>query len=632
MHQRTLWVRKEETSMKKILCLILLGMLPCILLFSACTLQDAKTQTEPPAHIHSFGDWRTLREATCAEEGERERLCDCGKRESEAIPTLPHTEVIDEASPASCKNEGKTEGKHCTVCKTVTVPQEPVPVLPHTVVTEPAVPASCEGEGKTEKKTCSVCLSVLQESVPVKALGHAYDSVVTPPTRGEDGYTTHTCTRCHHRYTDSVTPALGFTDLAYRIGADGTSCTVTGRGAVTSDRIVIPETLDGYTVTAVASRAFYGSSVQSVTIPSSVTQIGEKAFYGCHALTSVTFRGSSEKWEAVEKGSLWGSLGGGCVIRCEDRDLDPEDPTLVPPAEESFENPAPAPVSPTDLPLICDTEEVINVLLLASDARRNEMGRSDVMILVSINARTKKIVLCSFMRDTWALFPNSPQSPSAGEYDKLTHAHVYGGPELTMAVFKEAFNIEVHHYVKVKFASFAKIVDALGGLNMNLSREEAEYINQKCWDPEISAMFPDYDRSPLTEADGVQTLNGPQVLCHMRNRTISWDWARTQRQRDALVQMFSQASSLSFFRLCRLADTLLPLVETNLPADLLTKLVSHSFHYAKYEVESTRFPQNYDFHESYEGTYHIVPDLQKNCTALYKRIFGTDPVTAAPLA
>ena len=118
----------------------------------------------------------------------------------------------------------------------------------------------------------------------------------------------------------------------------------------------------------------------------------------------------------------------------------------------------------------------------------------------------------------------------------------------------------------------------------------------------------------------------------MRNRTISWDWARTQRQRDALVQMFSQASSLSFFRLCRLADTLLPLVETNLPADLLTKLVSHSFHYAKYEVESTRFPQNYDFHESYEGTYHIVPDLQKNCTALYKRIFGTDPVTAAPLA
>ena len=315
----------------------------------------------------------------------------------------------------------------------------------------------------------------------------------------------------------------------------------------------------------------------------------------------------------------------GTVIPGTEPSTEPSTGELQPPPPETFDTPPEYPVSASDLPLICDTKEVTNILLIATDARWDEAGRSDTMILLSINARTKKIVLCSFMRDIWALFPTHIQSPVAGEYDKLTHAHAYGGPELTMAVFKETFNIDIQYYVKVKFTSFVDVVDALGGLQLNLTKEEAEYVNQVCWDPEISALFPSYDRSPLEERDGVQTLNGPQALCHVRNRTIGWDWARTQRQRTAIAQMINQAKGLSFTKLDQLASTVLPLITTNMPKSMLKDMIGKAFNYLKFDVESTRFPQNYDFTESYEGTYHILPDMEKNCAALYKRIYGAEP-------
>ena len=95
-----------------------------------------------------------------------------------------------------------------------------------------------------------------------------------------------------------------------------------------------------------------------------------------------------------------------------------------------------------NIPLICDTKDVKNVLLMATDSRKGEAGLSDTMILCSINAKTKKIVLCSFMRDTYAYYPQTPKSSLSGKYAKLNCAHAYGGPDLTMAVFKENYNIE----------------------------------------------------------------------------------------------------------------------------------------------------------------------------------------------
>lgn len=277
-----------------------------------------------------------------------------------------------------------------------------------------------------------------------------------------------------------------------------------------------------------------------------------------------------------------------------------------------------------NLPLICNTKDVTNILLMATDARGNEAGLSDTMILLSINEKTQRIVLCSFMRDIYALYPQEPQSPVSGRYDKLTHAHAYGGPELTMAVLKENYNVQVDHYVKVNFKSFVTIVDAMGGLDMYLTAEEAWWINEFIYAQEIWEIFPTHHRERLPEKEGTYRLTGLQCLGHARNRRIGSDWARTQRQRNLIGQMMVQARELSLSQLDSLLDQTLPLITTNIPKDRLKELVGNAFSYLKYEVDSTRFPLNGTYHEV---NYNIVPDVEVNCGDLYERIYSEKPKT-----
>ena len=279
-------------------------------------------------------------------------------------------------------------------------------------------------------------------------------------------------------------------------------------------------------------------------------------------------------------------------------------------------------IGANNLPLICNTKDVTNILLMATDARGNEAGRSDTMILLSINEKTNRIVLCSFLRDLYALYPQEPQSPVSGRYDKLNHAHAYGGPELTMAVFKEAFNIEVSYYVKVNFNSFVTIVDAMGGLDMHLTAEEAWYINSKSASDEMMLLFPNHSREPLPSVEGTYRLNGLQSLCHARNRYIGSDWARTQRQRNLISQMVVQARGLSLTEIDSFLNQTLPLVTTNIPKDQLKKFVGNALSYIKYEIESTRLPLNGTYQSI---NYNLVPDLEVNCNDLYEKIYSEKP-------
>lgn len=273
-----------------------------------------------------------------------------------------------------------------------------------------------------------------------------------------------------------------------------------------------------------------------------------------------------------------------------------------------------------ELPLICNNKDVRHFLLLATDNRGYEAGRSDSMILVSVNSKTEKIVLCSFLRDIYAKFPKEPQSPVAGGYDKLTHAHAYGGPELTMAVLKETFNIEVSQYAKVDFFSFRDIIDSMGGIDLYLTSDEVYIINDiLSWNDEACAALGVTENDQIAhKGEGMYHLNGVQALTHARNRTLGSDWARTQRQRDLIQAMMQKASSLSLSQLNNLLNTVLPLITTNIPKNELKDLVGNVPSYLGYETESTRIPIEGMYHE--EG-YAIIPHLKENCTNLYDRIY-----------
>ena len=166
-------------------------------------------------HTHSYSEWKTVAEPTCAIFGIQKRTCECGYEETKTQEALQHTLVTDAAVDATCTSAGKTEGSHCDVCKTVTVPQDTIaPVahsfsawetlvaptctslgiqkqtcecgyteyqttaaLQHTPVTDAAINATCTTDGKTEGSHCNTCGTVLTAQNTIRALGHKCDNV-----------------------------------------------------------------------------------------------------------------------------------------------------------------------------------------------------------------------------------------------------------------------------------------------------------------------------------------------------------------------------------------------------------------------------------------------------------------------
>jgi len=288
--------------------------------------------------------------------------------------------------------------------------------------------------------------------------------------------------------------------------------------------------------------------------------------------------------------------------------LDPEKPILPetnPEAPEQTKEPTSPPPVSLNLPLICNTEHVTNILLIGCDSSGNYAGRSDVMMLCSINTQTKKIVLCSLMRDILANFPG-------GSYDKLCHAHAYGGPNRVMEVLKLTFNIQVSHYVRVNFTAFETVINAVNGIDVDLDLQEIQFINSSC-DPDL----------PLRE--GVHHLNGSQALIHVRNRSsVGADHDRTRRQREVISLLIRRVAGMSLLELDEMLDLCLPLVTTNMSKSMLKSFVNNALTYAKYQVVSIALPRQGTYISGiYQGMWLMQVDREANSRYLYEQVYGT---------
>ncbi len=158
-------------------------------------------------------------------------------------------------------------------------------------------------------------------------------------------------------------------------------------------------------------------------------------------------------------------------------------------------------------------KNVRNILILGTDSRDVTMyrGNSDVMILLSYNKSAGTIKLVTFMRDALV--------PIAGhDWNRLNSAYAYDGIGLTVNTLNQLFGLDIQEFVCVDFNGTKNFIDYIGGVDISLTAEEAEY----------------YSSASKTYAAGVNHLNGAEALRHMRNRTLGYDFGRTSRQRDTL--------------------------------------------------------------------------------------------------
>lgn len=245
-----------------------------------------------------------------------------------------------------------------------------------------------------------------------------------------------------------------------------------------------------------------------------------------------------------------------------------------------------------------DKDGITNILLAGVDGNNLDKGnRSDSMMVLTIDEKNNDIRITSLARDTYV------QIPGYGE-EKLTHAYAYGGPALLLQTIDKNFGLKIDKYAVVSFSSFEKIIDAMGGVEIDVLPKEVSYIQG-------------------VDSAGKQTLNGAEALAYSRIRYADDAYQRDNRQRTVMQAAYNKLAS-SPGDLMEIGNTILGYTKTNMPPMEIFKLANKVI-----KMNFTEFPQlefPLDGHRegktlSQEKGWVILWDKEYNNEQLKKFIF-----------
>lgn len=258
-------------------------------------------------------------------------------------------------------------------------------------------------------------------------------------------------------------------------------------------------------------------------------------------------------------------------------------------------------------------DDYTNYAFFGIDSQTGSMAdrgnRSDSIIVVSINNSTKDVKLLSVYRDTYVSIN--------GKYSKINAAYSWGGPELAISTINRNLDLNIEKYATVNFKILANIVDAVGGIEVNVDKSILKNLN---------AYIGDMNRinggnSPKISSGGTYTLDGNQAVAYSRIRyTAGGDLARAGRQREVLEKIFDKAKK-NPLKMMSVMDEVLPQVKTNMSQKELFDMLLSVF---KYDIKDQQgFP--WDQKElRYYGTYYGFPTtLKENAVRAHKYLFGT---------
>lgn len=256
-------------------------------------------------------------------------------------------------------------------------------------------------------------------------------------------------------------------------------------------------------------------------------------------------------------------------------------------------------------------DEIINILLSGVDTRSYDLNsRSDTIILASYNKTQHTVKLVSFMRDSWVYLPERGWS-------RINAATVYGGTGLLINTINYNFDLDIQNYVQVKFDDFRKIIDIIGGIDVELTQQEINYINRK-----LHSDDRDWSND-ITAEPGLVHLNGAQALWHCRNRSIgNSDYTRTERQREVIGIIIDKILSMSLGEVSSIVFELRNYVNTNIPMQTILELGYDAMIAGNIEVESSRVPFDGEFWSANKNGASVLElDIDAN-TALLHEFLG----------
>jgi len=259
------------------------------------------------------------------------------------------------------------------------------------------------------------------------------------------------------------------------------------------------------------------------------------------------------------------------------------------------------------------TEEgIYNILLIGEDHAEvgDYRGNTDVLMVATVNTNDSSVKLTSFMRDMYVEIP---------EYmdNKLNSVYAKGGVPLLYDTFSANFDLELDGYFLVNFESFAKVIDLLGGVEVTLNYEEAEYLN-------MTNYIGNAEERAVIE--GTQQMTGAQALGYARIRYVgNSDYERTERQRKLLTAIFEEFKNKNLLEMISIMEEVFPLLKTDLSNKDIFTIATKALSANLKELETYRVPVDGTF---YAGTIMsmsvLVVDFEENARLVHEFIFGED--------
>ena len=244
---------------------------------------------------------------------------------------------------------------------------------------------------------------------------------------------------------------------------------------------------------------------------------------------------------------------------------------------------------------------VINILLLGSDEHQDAGGgRSDSIMIATVDKSSGKLKLTSLMRDMYLPIPGRRDN-------RLNAAYAFGGASLVMRTINDNFDMDLEQYVVVDFIAFERIIDIIGGIPIEISASEFRALNA----------------SVGIEGYGLQTLNGRQALAYARLRSVGRDdFDRVDRQQKVITKLFEKVRTTSFLRFPGILTAILPYVSTNISTFEIMSIGTSVLRFEDKNVHRFRLPA--------EGSYSpttiremmvLVPDIAENTRLLHEFLY-----------
>lgn len=263
---------------------------------------------------------------------------------------------------------------------------------------------------------------------------------------------------------------------------------------------------------------------------------------------------------------------------------------------------------PADAPAwdILSDPAITNILLLGVDrSEDNTVRRSDTMMLLSIDNKTKSLHMTSFLRDLFV------EVPTLGK-TKLNAAYGQGGAGLTMQTIENNFRVNIDHYIEIDFENFTHLIDTMGGAEIEMTQAEVNYM---------SGWYQGEYGESIDLQVGMNHMDGKAALTFARIRGLDSDFGRTGRQRQVMTAIFDKFKTLNPIQKIYIFYSYAQYITTDLSGGDFLSLSLQIFSILGYEIQTFHVPQE-DLYT--EINYNLIPDLPATSARLREFIYGTN--------